>query len=180
MRDETGAAIGQAVQFIFDQRLELPPDQHARQPRVARLLEPFDQQRPVGSLREHVRVEVVAFHTRRIRQDDLAHPERRELSPEAPQHLRPRQRQQEIDRRPRRHHLLEPAPQLGPFVIDRHDRPASAGSIDDTHAHLVADRHAQHLPQMHGAHAGHRDRARIAYFVWLEQDQIHDRSRPSH
>ena len=81
-------------------------DRHARQPRVAGLLQAFDQQRPVGGCLEDVRVEVVALDARRVGEHDPPDAERGELRPQAPQHLRARQRQQQIDggrrRRPSR------------------------------------------------------------------------------
>ncbi len=51
----------QPVQFVFDQHLELLVDRDARQLRVARLLQPFNQQRPVAISREDMCVEVVSF-----------------------------------------------------------------------------------------------------------------------
>jgi len=72
-------------------------DRDLRQPGVARLLQAFDEERPVARRVQHVRVEIVAFDTRGVGEDDAAHAERGELCPQPPQDLGTGQRQQQID-----------------------------------------------------------------------------------
>jgi len=97
--NQTVTARKKRCQVVFDQNAELFVDRHAREPRVARLLKPLDEQRPVTRFAEHVRVEVIAFDACGIRQDDLADAERRQLSPEPAQHFRAWQCQQQIHAR---------------------------------------------------------------------------------
>jgi hypothetical protein len=48
VRHETKPALEQAVELVLDQHLESSVDGDGRQSRVARLLQSFDQQRPVA------------------------------------------------------------------------------------------------------------------------------------
>ena len=61
VRDQARRVAGHGVELVLDEDPELPMDRHARQPRVAGLLQALDQQRPVGGFLEDVRVEVVAL-----------------------------------------------------------------------------------------------------------------------
>ncbi len=67
--------------MILDEDPEPAVNGDVRQPRVARLLQAFDQQRTVTGFGDHVRVEVVALDAARVRQDDPPDAERRELCP---------------------------------------------------------------------------------------------------
>ena len=79
--DDAQTVAEQAIELILDQRFELPVDRDGGEPRVARLLQPFDQQRPVGLRREDVRVEIVTLDLLGVGQDDLPGAERGDLRP---------------------------------------------------------------------------------------------------
>src|SRR5262249_26660813 len=107
--DETASGWKQCRQIVFDQYPESLVDRYDWQAGVACLLQSFDEQWTIAGLGNHMGVEVVTFNALSIGQDDLAHPERRKLSPEPPQNLRARQREKKINLRPRRNFSLEDA-----------------------------------------------------------------------
>jgi hypothetical protein len=116
IRHETKAFAEQHVQLILDEHPELPMYRDEGQPRVARLLHPFDEQWAVTRLCQDVGIEVLAFHTLGIRQDDLSDTQRRELCPESPHHFRSGKSDQHIDSGPARDVRLEHAAQGHPTI----------------------------------------------------------------
>ena len=148
------ASLDSGVELVFDEDPELPMDRHARQPRVAGLLQALDQQRPVGRRLEDVRVEVVALDARGVGEHDPPDAERGELGPQAPQHLRAREGQQQIDAGRRRHRRVELGPQHDPVLVEREDLALSPGAIDDADADDVAGVRAQHAANVRRARAG--------------------------
>ena len=165
--------VEEAVESVLDQRLELLVYRHLRQPRVAGLLQALDEQRAIAFRRHHVRVEVVAFHARRVGQYDLPDAERGELGPEAPHHLRPGQRKEHVNGRPWRDHRFEPARQVNRPVSERCDRCHAARAIEHPDAHDVPRRHLQHGHQVPGAHAGQVNGAIGADLAGVEENQVH-------
>ena len=115
-RHEAKAFAEQRVQVILDEHLQLPMDRDDGEPRVARLLQAFDEERAVARFGQDVRIEVLPFHALGIRQDDPPNTQRGELGPQAPHHLRPGQGEQDIDSRPRRDVGLEQAAQRHPAI----------------------------------------------------------------
>ena len=148
-------------------------DRHARQPRVAGLLQPFDQQRPIGGRLDHVRVEVVPLDACGVGQHDPPDPERGELGPQAPQHLRAGQRQQQIDLGHVRCVRLEFGAHHDAVFIEREDLAQAPGTVDDADADRVADVRAQHAANVRGPHAGQRDDAIRVDLARFTQDEIH-------
>ncbi len=149
-------------------------DRDDRQPRVARLLQSFDQQRPVGLRREDVRVEVVALDLLGVGQDDLSDAERRDLRPQPAHHFRPRHSQQEIDRRPRRDARSRArSASVDRAVRDRLHRADATRPVDDADADRVSWRDVQHVQQVSGPRARQRQLAGRADLARLEQDQVH-------
>ena len=88
MRNETKTVRKKRRQVVFDQHPELFVDGNHRQPGVARLLQPLDEERPIAGLGEDVRVEIIALHALGVGQDDLPDAKRRELGPQPAQDLR--------------------------------------------------------------------------------------------
>jgi hypothetical protein len=88
LRNQTMAVWKKRRQVVFDQHSELSVDGNHRQPRVARLLKPLDEERPIARFGDDVRVEIVALHALGVRQNDLPDAKRRELSPQPAHDLR--------------------------------------------------------------------------------------------
>jgi hypothetical protein len=72
---------GELVEVVLDQLAELAMDGHTRQPRVARLLETLDQERPIARFGQDMGIEVRTLHPFRIREDDPPDAKRRKLRP---------------------------------------------------------------------------------------------------
>ena len=106
LRGKTETRTEQRVEMILHEHLELPMHRHRRQPCVARLLHPFDEQRTIAALVQNMRIEVMPFHALGIRQDDLPDTQRGELSPQAPHHFRTGKGEQHIHLWPGRFNLL--------------------------------------------------------------------------
>lgn len=173
---ETKPAPEQAVELVLDQHLESPVDGDGRQSRVARLLQSFDQQRPVALGREDVRVEVVSFHALRVGQDDLTDSKRRDLCPEASEHFRSGKCKEHVDQRPGRNGRFKRALQFDRVVGDGLYRAHSARATQDPDAHLMPSRDPQDVQQVGGAGAGETDITSASNFAGLEKDQIHTTS----
>jgi hypothetical protein len=171
---ETQAAASQTVEIVFDERFELPVDRDVRQPRIPRLLQTFDEQRAVTRRREHVRVEVVALHARRIGHHDAADAERRDRSPEPPHHFRPREGEDQIDARPHRRVRRERAAEHHRAGGHRGRGARPARSIEYAETHPIANRDLEDVQQMIGAGVGEQDDSAVADFRALDQNEIHD------
>ena len=91
-------------------------DRDDGKPRVARLLQAFDEERAVARLGQDVGVEVLAFDALGVRQDDLSDAQRGELGPQAAHHFRTGKGEQDIDSRTRRDVGLEGAAQGHPAI----------------------------------------------------------------
>jgi hypothetical protein len=118
----------------------------------------------------------MALHARRVGEHDAIDPERRELREEAAQHLRARQRQQEIDRRTRRRRLGKPAGQHDRVVRHLAHDGGTAVAIDQADPDLVAGHDLEHVLQVRGPAAGQSRRVIVTELLRFDQDQIHDRS----
>ena len=149
-------------------------DGDSGKPGVARLLQPFDQQGPVASRRQDVRVEIASLHAFRVGQNDLPDPERGDLSPEPPHHLRSRQRKQKVYPWPGRSIRFERAVQSDSPVGDRLDGAHAARAVEDADAHLRPRRDLEDVHQVRGAGVRKIDLARPAGFAGLEDDQVHE------
>ena len=153
MGDEAKSTSAQTIQFVLNEHLELSVNRDERQPRVARLLQSLDEQRPVARRGEDVRVEIVSFHARGVGQNDPSNAEGRKLGPEPPHHFRPRERKEQINRRTARHARVERAAHIDPLVGGGlHDTNAER-AVEDSHAHLMSGRDLQDVQQMQGARA---------------------------
>ena len=179
--DETKPAPGESVesvesvQTILDQHLELPVDGNVRQPGVARLLQSFDQQRPVTVRRQHVRVEVVSLHPVRVGQDDPPDSHGGDLCPEPAHHLRSREGKDQVDAWTGRHDRFERAVQLDRSIADGLHRAHATRAIDDADAHAVPGRDLQDTSQVIGACARKGDVATIVDLARLEKNHVHVR-----
>jgi hypothetical protein len=126
--------------MIFDEHLEAAMDRDARQPRVACLLQPLDQERTEHAFVEHVAVEIRPFDAFRIGQDDLPDPEGRKRRPQTAHDLRPRHRQQQIDVGPVRDRRLERAAQRDGLGMHGLHGAAAERPLDQADAHLLVYR----------------------------------------
>jgi hypothetical protein len=170
---ETKAALEQAVELVLDEHLESSVDGDRRQSRVARLLQSFDQQRPVALGREDVRVEVVSFHALRVGQDDLTDSKRSDLCPEASEHFRSGKCKEHVDPRQGRNGRFKRAPQFDRVGRNGLYRGHSARATQDTDTHLMPRRDPQDVLQVGGSDAGETDITSTSDFAGLEKDQIH-------
>ena len=143
--DESRPSSNEIVQVILDEDPELPVDRDRRQPRVASLLQPLDEERPVGRFGEDVRAEVVPFHAFGIGQDDLPHTKRRELRPETPHHLGARQREQHIDQGTWGSVGLEDAAHGDAAVTGILNGPDTERTVKASNSNGLARRHAEHV-----------------------------------
>ena len=173
----TRPAREQAFQVILDQHLELPVDRNSRQPCIARLLQSFHEERAVALGRQHMRVEVVAFHALCVGQDDLPGSQRTELRPQPPHHFWPRKRKQQVDPGAGWDHRVKRAAQSDGAKGDRFHGSHTAGAIDDADANVMSGRDLENVQQVPATRAPKTrtaSSASLADFTWLEKNEIHD------
>ena len=120
-----------------------------------------------------MRVEVVALDPLGVGQDDLADAHRGDLRPQAPHHLRPWKRQQQIDARHGRRVRVERAAQRDRFAGDRFHGGRAARPIDDSHADLLAPLDMQDAKEV--AAADPVERHLVPGLAGFEEQQVHGR-----
>ncbi len=174
--DEAKAFAEQRVQLILDEHLQLPMDRDDRKPRVARLLQAFDEERAVARLSEDVCVEVLAFHALGICQDDPSNAQRGELGPQAAHHFRPGQGEQDIDSRTRRDVGLERAAQRHLAITSGFHGADAERAIDQRDADRLPRHDPQHVQQVSGTSIRERHAGRTVGLTFIQQDQVHGRS----
>ena len=179
MRDDTAAGGEEAIQVILDEHREALVDRDERYARIASLLQPFNQKRTETRFVHDVTVEVIALYLLRVGEDDLAHAQGGELSPQPSQHLWSRHGQQKIHTRPIRSGCFEPALERNRGRIDEHHRADAHRAIDDAHPHLVARRDFQYMQQMLRARPRSLHSAVTIDLRRLEQDQVQASPSPT-
>src|SRR5215510_13056279 len=152
--DETASGWEQCREIVFDQYPESLVDRHDWQPGVACLLQSFDEQWTIAGLGKHMGIEVVTFNTLGVGQDDLAHPERRKLSPQPPQNLRTRQREKQINWRPRGNFGLKDTVKREALIAYRRHDASANRAVDQPDPDHVAGHSLQHIFRMTGPCAG--------------------------
>ena len=147
-------------------------DRHARELRVLRLLQPFNEERHVRRRRQHVRVEVLPLDARGVGHEDPVNAERRDLRPEPAHHLGPGQRQQQIDPRARGNIWLEAALQRD-FMIHRLHDGYPTRAVQQSDAHLVARNDLQYSSRVVGTPIRQPHHVRRIDLVRSQKNQIH-------
>ena len=161
------------MDVILNEDPELPMNRDKRDPCVAGLLKALDEQWPVTIFSQDMRVEVVAFDTARIGQNDAADTERRELCPEPSHDLRPWKREQHVNPWPRRCRPLEHAAHRHASFTCGFDgsRPQRAIELSDSDRLTWCD--SQYLEEVRGTCVGERYAARVHAVPLVEKQQIH-------
>ena len=118
-------------------------------------------------------VEVVPFDTLGVGQHDAAHAKCCDLCPQTPQHLRPRECEQQVDWR-NRHRLSERAAQRDRLRVVRDHRADAGITVDEPDADLLCIDHAEHAQQMHSALVLEAHDAGTIDFVCADEDEVHD------
>lgn len=171
--DEPNAVAKQAIEMILDENPELPVDGDPRRPRVARLLQPLDQQRTIGRFGDEVGIEVVPLYALGIGQDDLPDAKRRELRPQPTDDFRARQGKQNVDARARRSGPLEHAAQCHAAIVHGFDGPDAEWAIEQPEANCLTGCDTQHVHQVSRARIGESDARRVEAIVLVEENQVH-------
>jgi hypothetical protein len=176
IRDEPYRISGDAIEVVFDQHFEPTMDRDCRQSGVACLLESLDEERTVTRVGEHVCVEVMTFDPFGVGENDLVYAERGQLRPQPAHHLWPRQREQQIDPRPRWCRGVENARQRHTAVGRRDYRSHSERPFEQTHSDDRPRHDTQHLEEMGGPCVREHELLRADAIVLVEQDDVHARN----
>ena len=140
---------------------------------VASLLESFNEQRSEARRRDYVRVEIVPFDSRGVRQDNPANANGGQLRPQSSQHLGAGKREQHIDGWAFRCGGLERATQRDRPGRARHYHAGSPRTIHNADADDGAGRDIQDMSQMVGPCPGHDDLAGAADLGRIDEHVIH-------
>ncbi len=170
--NQAQGGTGEGVEVVLDQDAELPVYGDDRQLRVARLLQSFEQQRPVAGGLQQVGVEVVPLDPRGVGQDDAANAQRGELRPETPKDLRTGDGQQQVDSGANRGGA-EGALERDAATLGRQDAARAAAAIHDADAKGLLGHDAKHGQQVTGAGVVESRPPVGVQFVGLEQQQVH-------